>query len=269
MLTNLTNVLFVNVNNLIIGKFYTKADLGYYYQADKLKKLPVESVSGIFTKTSTPLLAKNQSDLNNLHKNYFRIYRLAALIIIPIVVLLFIIGNDLIILLFTEKWSDSVPIFRILLIGGIFFPFIVINGLSPTIMGDTKFYLKMDTFYKIFRVITIAVALNFGLMIFIASQSFFRIIQMIGNAFIAKKFFKITLLSQVKILFPYTIYSIFSGILSFYIGYLVTTIRLIRIGSVSLVFLSLFSLFIFILERKTYNEVKNMALAGVRKIISY
>jgi len=92
---------------------------------------------------------------------------------------------------------------------------------------------------------------------------------MIGNAFIAKKFFKITILSQVKLLLPYGLYSVVAGLVSFYTGYLITTTRIIKIGSVSLVFLSVFSLFIFILERRTYNEVKKMALAGAKKIFSY
>lgn len=267
MLTNITNTIFDNIYNLIIGKYYSKADLGYYYQANKLQRVPIDSMSGVISKTATPLLARHQDDLPQLHKNYFYLFKLSAIVIIPMIMLLLVISKDLIILLYTAKWAASIKIFRILIIGGFFFPFVVLNGISPTIMGDTKFYLILDTAYKVLRVIIIVVSLSLGLMAFIAGQTIFVILQMLGNSVIACKFYRVSLIKQYLVFARYFLMSLIAGVMAYLMGRLGFIPLPVRLCGAVLVFGIVYAGSVFVLDRSSWNLATGYGKKGWNRLV--
>lgn len=266
MVTNITGVLFTNLNNLLIGKFYTKADLGFYYQARKLKNVPIDSAMGILTKTSVPLLSKYQEDFNELHRTYTHITRIAAISIVPLVSLLFVVSSDLIVVLFTAKWQPSVPIFRIIILAGLFAPFVIINGHSSAIMGDSKFYLRIDTAFKGLILLVTFIALRFGLYVFIASQTALILVQMIMNAFIARKFFKIGLRAQAGVYAPYFVFSLVAGLCAWLIGMIPEIRPVISLILRCVVFISAFSGLVFFFERSTFEQVRRMLTTAIGRL---
>ncbi len=255
MLSGLSGVLFAYLNNLIIGKYYSKADLGYYYQARRLESVPIDSSTAILTKTSTPMLAKYQNDLPELHKVYFRLLKMASLAIIPLAVLLFVVGPDLILALFTAKWQKSISLFRIIILAGLFKPFISINGMSPAIMGDSKFYLRIDLVYKSVSLVVKLIALPFGLTYFIASQTAMIALQMFVNTFIAKKYYKVGLGRQYGIMLPYLLYSLASALFAYLAGRISGLIPVLRLALETVSFVAVFLFLIFVFERKTLDEI--------------
>jgi len=266
MATIVTGVIFNNLNSLLIGKFYTKADLGYYYQAKKLRDVPVESASGVLTKTSKPLLAGSKTEITALHNNYFNIIKISSITIIPLVTLLFVTGRELITVVFSSRWLNAVPIFRIIILSGLFTPFIVVNGLSPIVMGDSKYYLKLDTIMKIvFLAITFA-ALQFGLLVFIASQTITAFLQMIVNAFVARKFYKVGIKKQINIYLPHYIYCVIAGFLTWCLGYIPGIAPIIKLILSIVIFVSLYGSMVYIFERKTFNDVIKLIHSSVNKL---
>lgn len=255
MLSNLAGVLFNNVNNLIIGKYYSKADLGFYYQAKRLESVPIQSSTAILTKTSTPMIAKYQENFPELHKVYLRLLKMASLAIIPMAVLLFVVGPDLILALFSAKWQKSISIFRIIIVAGLFQPFISINGMSPAIMGDSKFFLRIDLVYKAIILLVSLISLRFGLMYFIASQTVMAGLQMLVNTFIAKKYYKVGLGRQYGTMLPYFLYSVVSGLLAYLAGRASGLIPILRLGLETFSFVAVFLLLIYVFEPRTLGEI--------------
>ena len=255
MLSTLSGVLFNNLNNLIIGKYYSKADLGFYYQAKRLESVPIQSSTAILTKTSTPMIAKYQKDLPELHKVYFRLLKMASLAIIPLAVLLFVVGPDLILALFSAKWQKSISIFRIIIFAGLFQPFISINGMSPAIMGDSKFYLRIDLVYKAIILVVSLISLRFGLMYFIASQTVMAGLQMLANTFIAKKYYKVGLGRQYGVMLPYFLYSVVSGLLAYLAGRFSGLIPILRLSLETFTFMAVFLFLIFLFEPRSLGEI--------------
>lgn len=266
MVSVITGVLFNNLNNLLIGKFYSKADLGFYYQAKKLRDIPVESATGVLNKTAGPVISRYQEDLPNLHKTYFHIIRVAAIIIIPLVTLLFVAGKDLIVVLFSAKWLDSVAIFRIIIITGLFMPFIIINGISPAIMGNSKYYLKLDTIMKIIYLAVIFTALRFGLLVFIAAQTGLTFLQMVINSFVARKFFKIKILEQIRVYAPYYAYSAVAGAGTWLLLKLQFLLPLFQLALAVLAFFLLYLSQVYLFERKTFYDVLRLIKNNLHKV---
>lgn len=255
MLSTLSGVLFNNLNNLIIGKYYSKADLGYYYQAKRLESVPIQSATAILTRTSNPMIAKYQHNMPELHKVYLRLLKMASMALIPLTILLFVVGPDLILALFSAKWQKSISIFRIIIVAGLFQPFISINGVSPAIMGDSKFYLRIDLIYKAIILVVSLISLRFGLMYFIASQTVMAGLQMLVNTFIAKKYYKVGLGRQYGVMLPYFLYSLVSGLLAYLAGYFSGLIPILRLSLETLTFMAILFLLIYLFEPMTLGEI--------------
>jgi len=53
---------------LIIGKFYSAQDLGYYTRAEEFKKLPSQTLNGVVGRVSYPVLSSIKDDTEKLKK---------------------------------------------------------------------------------------------------------------------------------------------------------------------------------------------------------
>lgn len=267
MLTQITGVFLNNINSLIIGKFYNKADLGYYYQADKLKRIPTESAVGVISKTYIPLLSCNKENIGDLNSVYRQSIKMAAAVIIPLIVLLILVGGDLITLLFSDKWLKSIPMFNILVFGSMFAPFIVINGTSPAIMGDSKAYLRIDTVYKAMLLVAISVAVPFGLKALIITQAAFSLIQMTGNAFVARRYFRVSLRSQLSLYAPFFLYAGISAIGVVLINVFSTLPLVLNLVVKALAFIFIFSIVVRFIDPSLFLTMKKATLHFLHKLI--
>ncbi|HET7119391.1 MAG TPA: lipopolysaccharide biosynthesis protein, partial [Hanamia sp.] len=61
-LSGLLNTIFNNIYQIIIGKFFVAADVGFYTRANSLKQLPVTNISSALNKVTYPLFASIQND---------------------------------------------------------------------------------------------------------------------------------------------------------------------------------------------------------------
>ena len=60
--SGLLHTFYQNMANMVIGKFYTVKDLGYYERGQQLGKLPEEATVSVFQRVAFPLLATLQND---------------------------------------------------------------------------------------------------------------------------------------------------------------------------------------------------------------
>ena len=108
---------FVNEGDtLLIGKFYGMASLGLYNIAFQFSNLINGYFLPVVTSVSLPMLAKFSYDNSKLKVNYYRMIRIICYVFLPLIVLFAIFSKHLVLLLYGEKWTDSVIFIKILLI---------------------------------------------------------------------------------------------------------------------------------------------------------
>ena len=57
LISRLIDIIYRNVYYLVIGKYFTAAELGYYSQADQFQSLPSSNLQGIIARVSFPVLS--------------------------------------------------------------------------------------------------------------------------------------------------------------------------------------------------------------------
>ncbi|MBR5469011.1 MAG: lipopolysaccharide biosynthesis protein [Paludibacteraceae bacterium] len=145
LLTSVITNLVRHIYNIIIGRFYTIQDLGYYAQAYKYQQIPSAVISATLTSVAYPVLAKLNDDTNRQLIYFRKLVRLTALFTFPIMIGLIAVAENFVEVILSEKWMPIVSYFKILLLVGIFYPFhtLVLNILTAKGFPKWNFALEM------------------------------------------------------------------------------------------------------------------------------
>lgn len=103
---------------MLIGKLLGVEVLGIYSVAKNLSMYPSQTINPIITKVSFPIMAKIQNDMPKLKNIYLKTVNYLSSINFPIYILMAILAEPIVLILFGEKWSDSIIVLQILSIYG-------------------------------------------------------------------------------------------------------------------------------------------------------
>ena len=137
-LTHIINQFGAKISQLLIGKIYSPAVLGYYTKAVTTEGLASRSISSVLTQITYPLYAEVQDDRNLLGNMIKRLTQTIAYITFPLLSLLLIIAKPVFLLLYSERWLPSVPYFQFLCICGIITCLQAVNTQSIAAIGKSR-----------------------------------------------------------------------------------------------------------------------------------
>lgn len=103
-----------NLDKLIIGKFFSMSQLGYYEKSYHLMMLPVQNVSFVIDPVLHPILSMLQNDKHTLKEKNQKLTVLISNLSFPIGLTLFFCGSELIKIVYGNQWDAAIPVFRIL-----------------------------------------------------------------------------------------------------------------------------------------------------------
>lgn len=118
-LTTIITRICNNIQGLLIGRFYNPATMGYYSKAKSTEETASTSLSSVIDQVAYPLYAEYQNDKPMLINVIKKLTLSIAYITFPMMLLLILLAKPIFVLLYSERWLDSVPYFQILCIAGI------------------------------------------------------------------------------------------------------------------------------------------------------
>lgn len=113
-LSSFVNYFSRNLDKLIIGRYFSLNELGYYEKSYRLMMMPLEYVTRTIDPVIHPILAEFQDNRAYLAKKYSQIVKFVSTISFPLGAFLYIAAHDLIYLFFGNKWDAAIPVFQIL-----------------------------------------------------------------------------------------------------------------------------------------------------------
>jgi len=184
---SLLNVLFINIYTLIIGKFDTVRNVGYYTQANKYSETVNVASNSILSAGTYPIFAQVQDDQPRLLRIYRRLVSSVTMLTFPLAIFLIIAAKPLIITLITEKWLESVVLFQLLIISNLFYPIYTINVNILNARGESKNTLKLEIFKKTLILLSIAATFSFGIKVMLISLIVANTTAFVASSFLIKK----------------------------------------------------------------------------------
>jgi O-antigen/teichoic acid export membrane protein len=218
-LSGLLDTIFNNIYQVIIGRFFVPAEVGFYTRADSLKQLPVSNISIALNKISYPLFASIQNDDLRLKKGYKQIMQMVIFIVAPTLIILGVLAEPLFRLLFTDKWLPAVPYFQILCITGILYPLHSYNLNILNVKGRSDLFLKLEVVKKSLIIGIIVVSINFGIMGLIWGQVVTSVLAFFINTHFSGKFLNYSAWQQIKDFLPFIALAVISGLLVWWLNF--------------------------------------------------
>jgi teichuronic acid exporter len=168
-LTNYIDQIFSRLDIMLIGKIFNPATLGYYFRAISLNQLVTkyssQGLSGIFF----PAVSRLKGDTEKIKEFYQKALNVICLISFFLTGLLFVDANELILILFGEKWLPSVNYFKILAFSSYVTPLtLIFNGVLLG-TGNAGMQLRLEVFKKLLNLLGLAIGLWFGMYAYLWS----------------------------------------------------------------------------------------------------
>ena len=148
LLTGLMNTIFTRLNTLIIGKFYSVKDLGFYSRADGTSCLPGDIMSGIIGRVAFPVFSAAQKDISLLRSGLRKAITLVTMINIPIMIGMAVTARPLVAVLFGNQWLPCVPYLQILSLIGVLWPLQLLNLNILLAQGHSNLCFRLEIIKK-------------------------------------------------------------------------------------------------------------------------
>jgi O-antigen/teichoic acid export membrane protein len=106
--TNLLGVVANDGDTILVGSMLGTSALGLYNAAWRLANLPGRYVTGLVTELALPVFSRMANDPARYRSTYDRTVRAIAAALFPVLVAMFVMADDLIALVYGEKWVGAV-----------------------------------------------------------------------------------------------------------------------------------------------------------------
>ena len=262
-LASLLNSGFDNIYQLILGKYFSMAQTGYFYQAKKLQDVPGGVINMVSQTVIFSSLAKLQDDKLSFTKAYNKITLYFLILLGFISSFIYIYAEQIILLLYGKEWMGAVFYMQLLTIASFFYIQENINRVIFKVFNQTRKILHLEFVKKAIQMISIIIGVIYldlqvliiGFVItnivgYLINFYYSRIIIGANNYYELKTLLKVVLTSVLSVLIVMTIiiifklksYLVFLSIPVLLLLYLVS-LSLFKVVSLKSELLSIFNLF--------------------------
>lgn len=219
-LSHLINSFSSKVQGLLIGKIYNPSTMGYYSKAEGTEKLASHSISGIMTQVTYPLYAEVQDDKVKMGNMIKRLTMTLAYATFPLMFILLLCAKPLFVLLYSDRWINSVPYFQVLCLAGLAGCLQAVNLQSIFAIGKSKLVFIWTVIKRFLGISFVVLGLYFfgmrGLLAGVVLNYWFSYFVNIG---LVSKHIGYSWLQQIKDLMPVGIVSLLAALIAYGIGY--------------------------------------------------
>lgn len=262
----LANALLVtlrkNALSIVLGKLYSARDLGMYTQARKLESIPVHSVSVIIGHVTFPVFSKLQDNIERLKNMQRKSLIHIAFLCIPMLVLLIVVAEPLILVLYTDKWIESVPYLQILCFMGVFGSLQEVNANVVNAMGKSKLYFLWTIVKTIVMFLLIWAGSYFGIFGLLFAMVVHHFVCYVINAVLASKITGYTLWQQFVDFLPIVLSSGLIAVAVWFIRYIIHN-NFILLAVQSILFVGLYIGIYYFIDRKLLLDM--LSLIPIKK----
>ena len=201
LIVGIIDTIYSNMYLLVIGKFFSASELGYYTRADQFKGYPSENITGVIQRVSYPVLSSIQNEPENL-KNYFRkLISSTMLITFVLMIGMAAVAKPLVLTLIGQKWLPSVAYLQLLCFVGMLYPLHALNLVMLNVLGRTDLFLKLELLKKALFVPVIFAGILVSIKVMILAMLVHSIFSYYLNSYYTGKLMKYPIRSQLSDIF--------------------------------------------------------------------
>lgn len=261
---NFITTLYLNIRSLIIGKFYSPADLAFFERGHTLSSMVVQNINTSLQTILFPVLSNSQNDKVRIKSLVRRSTGMTCLLIFPALIGLISIAKPLVLLILTEKWLPAVAYIQIYSIAYMLFPVQVANMEAIKAMGYSGISLKLEIIKKVIETTILIISVFMGVIAIVWGVVFFNFVCLFINLYPSKKYLDYGVFEQVKDIIPTFLCAIMMGFSIYWIQYLPIHLLLILMLQMIMGVL-VFGLFCYLSKNESFLYVKSLITEKLKR----
>ena len=261
---NFITTLYLNIRSLIIGKFYSPADLAFFERGHTLSGMVVQNINTSLQTILFPVLSNSQNDKVRIKSLVRKSTGMTCLLVFPALIGLISISKPLVLLILTEKWLPAVAYIQIYSIAYMLFPIQVANMEAIKAMGYSGMSLKLEIIKKVVETTILIVSVFMGVIAIAWGVVFFNFICLFINLYPSKKYLDYGVFEQVKDVVPTSLCAIMMGFSIYWIQYLPIHLLLVLMLQMIMGVL-VFGLFCHLSQNESFLYVKSLITEKLKR----
>lgn len=198
----LSATFFLELRTLVVGAVFSSADLAYYNKGRQIPTLLTSNLSSTILTVMFPALANQSDDLQQVRQMAKRSLRVLSYVLVPCMFGLSAVMEPLILLLYTEKWAQTISFGQLLSVGLC----VDIIGNIPLqtlkAIGRSDVVLKLEFWKKPVYVLLLIIGVQFdvfGLAVLMVLYDFYAVFL---NMVQMRKFIHYSIWDQIRDMLP-------------------------------------------------------------------
>lgn len=205
---SIIKVLYNDLRSLVIGKFYSAADLAFYNKGQSFPQLVETNVGGTIESVLFPAISKKQTSKEEMLAILRRAIKTSTYILMPILAGLAAVAEPVIEILLTEKWLPSVVYMQILCFTFMMMPVEMDNLQAIKAMGRSDIVLKLEIIKKVIGIVLLIASIPFGVKAIAISMLIGAVVNAVADALPNKKLLGYNFTQQLKDIAPSLVMSL-------------------------------------------------------------
>lgn len=160
--SRLLETVYQDIRQLIIGKMYSSSDLAFYNRGKQFPNLIITNINTAIDSVILPVMSNVQDKKAELKRMMRRAVMTSTYIIMPIMVGLAACSEDIVRVLLTDKWLETVPFIQVFAVQFAFLPIHTANLNAIKAMGRSDIFLKLEIIKKVMGIVLLFGTMWFG-----------------------------------------------------------------------------------------------------------
>ena len=207
-LASIIKTVYNDLRSLVIGKFYSPAELAFYNRGQTFPQLIDTNVVGTIDSVLFPAISKVQDSTESVKIMLRRVIRVSSFVMMPLLAGLAAVADPFIELLLTEKWLACAPFVKILSFSFILSAVEIENLQAIKALGRSDIFLKQEVVKRTIGILILIATLSLGIKAIAYGMLISQILAAVVNSIPSKQLLNYSFIEQIKDVIPYLLTSI-------------------------------------------------------------
>ena len=233
LITNVFQRFNWNIFSFILGKFYSRVDVGNYTKSAEWFNMGGEVVNGMVNAVAQPVLAKIASDNERRLRVFRKMMRFTAFVAFPLMLGMSLVAKELITVVITEKWLESAKMLQILAVWGAFMPLqsmftnLLVSG------GRSRIFMWCTIVQGLLTLGLLLAMSHFGIKPMLVAYCIFNALWLFVWLFFAQREISLKLSMFLRDVVPYMLLATFVMVATYFITRSIADIYMLLLAKVA------------------------------------
>lgn len=253
LITNIFNHINNNLFSVILGKFYSEKEVGYFGQANKWNYMGYSLITGMVGGVAQPVLSQVSDDRSRQLRVFRKMLRFTCFISFPTMFGLSLVAPELITIAITNKWAPSADILRLLSISGAFIPIISLYSNLLISKGRSSIYMWNTIGVGIIQLIFMLLLYPYGIHAMIVAYVIITVLWLLIWHYFVWREINFGYVAMLKDILPFAFITFVVMAITYCVTLYITNIYLLFIGRI-VIFALLYIVIMWISGSVTFKE---------------